>query len=92
MRGIVGSLLAVALCALLAPTWAQGVIASPDGVALASAPEQILAGPLGRQARLLDEVPGTPLDLEAARAKLAQGGFRPSPAAVPNLGNAAPPR
>jgi two-component system, sensor histidine kinase LadS len=91
-RWTVGTLLAIALCALLAPAWAQGVIAGPDGVAVATAPEQILAGPLGRHAQLFDEIPGTPLDLNAARARLAEGGFRPSPAEVPNLGNAAPPR
>ncbi len=91
-RWIVRCLLAIGWCGVLSPAWAQGVIAGPDGVAVATAPEQILAGPLGRHAQLFDEARGTPLDLDAARAKLAAGGFRPSPAEVPNLGNAAPPR
>ena len=85
-------LLALGLCTLLAPAWGLGVIAGPDGVALGTAPGQILAGPLGRHAQLFDETRGSPLTLDAARAKLAEGGFRPSAAEVPNLGNAAPPR
>jgi diguanylate cyclase (GGDEF)-like protein len=89
---MVCGLLALGLCGGLSPAWALGVLAGPDGVAVVSAPEQILAGPLGRHAQLLDETPGTPLTLEAARARLAEGGFRPSAAEVPNLGNAAPPR
>jgi diguanylate cyclase (GGDEF)-like protein len=76
----------------LAPARAQGVVAGPDGVAVAAAPGQLLAGPLGRHAQLLDETPGAPLTLDAARARLAEGAFRPSAAEVPNLGNAAPPR
>jgi diguanylate cyclase (GGDEF)-like protein len=76
----------------LAPARGQGVVAGPDGVAAAAAAGQLLAGPLGRQTRLLDEAPGAPLTLAAARARLAEGGFRPSAADVPNLGNAAPPR
>ena len=91
-RWMVACLLALGLVVPLVPAWAQGVIAGPDGVAVAAAPEQILAGPLGRHAQLLDETPGSPLGLDAARARLAEGGFRPSPAEVPNLGNAAPPR
>ncbi|HEY4066871.1 MAG TPA: diguanylate cyclase, partial [Burkholderiaceae bacterium] len=48
--------------------------------------------PLGRYAQLLDESPGHPLTIEAARAALAAGEFKRSTAAVPNLGNRAPPR
>ena len=49
------------------------------------------AAPLGRYTRLFDETPGQPLALDAARARFAAGGFRSSAAAVPNLGNRAPP-
>ena len=89
---MLGWLLALAALLPATPARAEGVIAGPDGVAAASAPAQLLAGPLGRHARLLDEVPGAPLTLEGARARLAEGGFSPSAAEVPNLGNAAPPR
>jgi diguanylate cyclase (GGDEF)-like protein len=77
---------------LMAPARGQGVVAGPGGVAAAAAPGELLAGPLGRHTQLLDETPGAPLTLAAARARLAEGGFRPSAADVPNLGNAAPPR
>ena len=50
------------------------------------------AAPLGRFAQLLDELPGQPLTIDEARACLAAGEFQPSTAAVPNLGNRAPPR
>jgi diguanylate cyclase (GGDEF)-like protein len=76
----------------MAPARGQGVVAGPGGVAAAAAPGELLAGPLGRHTQLLDETPGAPLTLAAARARLAEGGFRPSAADVPNLGNAAPPR
>ena len=49
------------------------------------------AAPLGRYTRLFDEGEGHPLTLDAARARLAAGEFRRSTAAVPNLGNRAPP-
>lgn len=49
------------------------------------------AAPLGRYTQLFDETRGHPLDLDGARAQLASGGFRRSDAAVPNLGNRAPP-
>ncbi|MEP6877054.1 MAG: 7TM diverse intracellular signaling domain-containing protein, partial [Burkholderiales bacterium] len=50
------------------------------------------ASPLGSYAQLLDEVPGQVLTIEEARARLAAGDFQRSTAAVPNLGNRAPPR
>ncbi|HSW16583.1 MAG TPA: diguanylate cyclase [Ramlibacter sp.] len=50
------------------------------------------ASPLGSYAQLLDEVPGRPLAIDEARARLAAGDFQRSTAAVPNLGNRAPPR
>jgi two-component system, sensor histidine kinase LadS len=103
--GAVGSRWGLALLLWLAaalPAGAQGVAVGPQGVtgplaagnqasrpAVQAAP---LTGPLGAFASLLDETPGRPLDLAGARAQLAAGAFRPSQAAVPNLGNAAPPR
>jgi len=58
----------------------------------ASLPAVEPAAPLGRYAKLLDEVPGRPLTIEEARSRLAAGDFQRSTAAVPNLGNRAPPR
>jgi len=86
--------MALALAALLpaGAVRAEGLVARPDGVADPAVPAQLLAGPLGRHTRVLDETPGAPLTLEAARTRLAEGGFSPSSAEVPNLGNAAPPR
>jgi len=48
--------------------------------------------PLGNYAQLLDEAPGHALTFEDARTRLAAGDFQRSTAAVPNLGNRAPPR
>ena len=91
--------------AFASPAHAQGVRVGADGAvgiepAVAeAAPATATAGdgadptaPLGRYARLLDELPGQPLTLEQARAHLAAGAFQRSTAAVPNLGNRAPPR
>ncbi|HUG21884.1 7TMR-DISMED2 domain-containing protein, partial [Piscinibacter sp.] len=96
------SLLALALAS---PARAQGVRVGADGAvgierAVAeAAPATPKAGdaadptaPLGRYAQLLDELPGQPLTLDQARARLAAGAFQRSTAAVPNLGNRAPPR
>ena len=47
--------------------------------------------PLGRFATLFNESPGHPLAFAQARALLGQGAFKASAAAVPNLGNHAPP-
>lgn len=49
------------------------------------------AAPLGRYARVLNELPGHPLTLAQAQARLSAGGFQRSLVAVPNLGNRAPP-
>jgi diguanylate cyclase (GGDEF)-like protein len=91
--------------ALVSPGWAQGVrvgeagavgieraAASDSSASAASGKAVDPASPLGNYAQLLDEVPGRPLTIEAARARLAAGDFQRSMAAVPNLGNRAPPR
>jgi diguanylate cyclase (GGDEF)-like protein len=88
---VVGLVLLLALLPL-APARAEGVVALPEGVVAVEASGALITGPLGRHTQLLDETPGAPLTLDAARARLAEGGFRPSAAEVPNLGNAAPPR
>ena len=92
------------LLAVVAPSAAaiEGVQVGPQGAAgidqaVASASRDATAShdpaaPLGRYARLLDESPGQPLGFAQARARLAAGAFEPSAAAVPNLGNRAPPR
>ncbi|MEO8249444.1 MAG: diguanylate cyclase [Burkholderiales bacterium] len=90
--------------AVAAPVMAQVVQVSAEGAvglerAAEARPRQVSAGriaaraaPLGRYASLLDEPPGQPLTLENARERLAAGEFQRSTAAVPNLGNRAPPR
>ena len=101
---IAGLLLAGAL-ALPSPAWAQGVrvgaegavgiepaTGSGSGAPAASGQVADPASPLGNYAQLLDEVPGRALTIDEARARLAAGDFQRSTAAVPNLGNRAPPR
>jgi diguanylate cyclase (GGDEF)-like protein len=65
------------------------------GVEDVAAPQPAIAlpqaAPVGRYATLLDETPGQALTLAQAREQLASGRFRRSQAAVPNLGNLAPP-
>ncbi|HMM67812.1 MAG TPA: diguanylate cyclase [Dokdonella sp.] len=97
-------LAATLLMALAAPhaALAQQVRLAAEGISgvgpspASGAPSaQALAdptGPLGRYALLLDEVPGQPLTLEQARARLATGDFVRSSVDIPNLGNRSPPR
>ena len=87
--------------ALASPGSAQGVRVGENGAvgierAVEAGPRPSTtaadpASPLGSYAQLLDEVPGRPLTIEEARARLAAGDFRRSTAAVLNLGNRAPP-
>ncbi len=90
-----------ALLAMSSTAWAQGVQVSATGavgVERSTTPGSAIApagdpgAPLGRYAELLDEAPGQPLSIDQARARLALGDFKRSTAAVPNLGNRAPPR
>ncbi|MEP7102127.1 MAG: diguanylate cyclase [Burkholderiales bacterium] len=75
---------------------AVGIERHRDATELASsavsAPMADRNAPLGGFAELLDEVPGRPLTIAEARSRLAAGEFLRSTAAVPNLGNRAPPR
>ena len=96
LHGAVGLLAAFAFTAT---AQAQGVtvgehgaIGIERGAEAAGAVATDPSAPLGIYARLLDEVPGQPLTIEQAQASLAAGDFQRSGAAVPNLGNGAPPR
>jgi len=99
---LVRSIVCMATSLLLAlavalPAAAQGVRVDAQGAvgldrATASEARADPAEPLGAYAQLLDEAPGQPLTIDAARARLAAGDFQRSTAAVPNLGNRAPPR
>jgi diguanylate cyclase (GGDEF)-like protein len=88
-------------CAFVAPLQAAGLriddalvvldppgVPSPTGAAVRAIDP---TGPIGRQALMLWEIPGEPLTLDQARARLAAGGFRPTDADIPNLGNRPPP-
>jgi len=64
-----------------------------DATSTSSPPATRLAdaAPLGRYTLLFDESRNSPLTLDDARARFAAGAFRRATAAVPNLGNRAPP-
>ncbi len=97
-------LLGLLALGIAAPVQAQHVRVGPEGavgiesgtgpdgdITLQAGPADPTA-PLGRYTQLLDELPGQPLGIDEARAQLAAGAFHRSAAAVPNLGNRAPPR
>jgi diguanylate cyclase (GGDEF)-like protein len=86
---VTGVLLALTLTS---PGRAQGVRVSEAGAVGIEHAATDPTAPLGSSAQLLDELPGAPLTIEEARARLAAGAFQRSTAAVPNLGNRAPPR
>lgn len=106
-RAVTARVAGLLLALVLAPAaWAQGVQvdaqgavgierragATGAGLPAAAAPMGDRSAPLGGFAELLDEAPGRPLTIDEARARLAAGEFVRSTAAVPNLGNRAPPR
>ncbi|MEO8057576.1 MAG: diguanylate cyclase [Burkholderiales bacterium] len=106
-RTLVGWVAALLLALVLTPAGrAQGVRvgderavgiehADEDGPGAALAAPGLAAdptAPLGIYTQLLDETRGEPLTIEKARERLAAGDFQRSTAAVPNLGNRAPPR
>ncbi|MEO8805475.1 MAG: diguanylate cyclase [Burkholderiaceae bacterium] len=96
MRTLVASVAGLLLAlTLVSPGRAQGVRvgeAGAVGIERSAAEAADPTAPLGSYAQLLDEAPGRPLSIEEAQARLAAGAFQRSTAAVPNLGNRAPPR
>lgn len=90
-RGIV-----LAALLVVAPAHAADVVLDARGGTVPASTEANRADDanaplLGASSRLMREPPGSPLTLDAARERLAAGGFTPSTSTIPSLGTRAPP-
>lgn len=81
------------LCAWLGVAAAAGVEVMPEGVRIVGdeGASTAVISPLGRHVQEFRERHARPLDLAAARERLAAGEFRPSRSPVPKLGEAGSP-